>query len=280
MAGNDIESEASRQRSVLFMAVVRHGCPPAAVEIFSVRSLNISTAAGSSPWPTVGMTNLQRRNLLRGGAGLLLANALAGCAVRGGEEAAAGGLAGLSAARFNEVRRYVATPFGKVACVEQGEGRAVLLLHGFPLNGFQWRGAIALLAPHARCIAPDFLGMGHSRAAAGQDLGPRAQVSMLIALLDALRIDEVDVIANDSGGAVAQLLTTRHAARVRSLLLTNGDTEMESPPAAMLPVIELAQQGSFVDQWLVPWLADPALARSERGIGGMCYTNRAHPTDE
>src|SRR5262245_2201292 len=204
------------------------------------------------------MVNMQRRRLIGGGAGLLLANALAGCAVRGAEEATATGQVGLSAARFTELRRFVATPLGKVAYVEQGAGRAVLLLHGFPLNGFQWRGAIPLLAPYARCIAPDFLGMGHSRAAAGQAVGPQAQVQMLIALLDALRIDEVDVIANDSGGAVAQLLATRHSARVRTLLLTNGDTEMQSPPAAMLPVIELAQKGEFVDQWLAPWLADPS----------------------
>jgi pimeloyl-ACP methyl ester carboxylesterase len=68
--------------------------------------------------------------------------------------------------------------------------------------------------------------------------------------------------------------------RVRSLLLTNGDTEIQSPPAAMLPVIELARQGRFVDEWLAPWHADPALARSKDGIGGLCYANAAHPIDE
>ena len=29
-----------------------------------------------------------------------------------------------------------------------------------------------------------------------------------------------------------------------------------------------------------PWHANPALARSDQGIGGLCYANRAHPTDE
>jgi pimeloyl-ACP methyl ester carboxylesterase len=47
----------------------------------------------------------------------------------------------------------------------------------------------------------------------------------------------------------------------------------------MRPVIELSKQGRFADEWLAPWLADPALARSAQGIGGMCYTNPAHPTD-
>lgn len=169
---------------------------------------------------------------------------------------------------------------GNVAYVEHGIGRAVLMLHGFPLNSFQWRGAIARLAPHARCIAPDFLGMGHSAAAPGQNVGPSAQADMLVALLDALAVPSADVIANDSGCAVAQLLMVRYPARVRSMLLTNGDTELQCPPPAMRRVIELARQGRFVDEWLVPWHADPRLARSERAIGGLCYANRAHPTDD
>jgi pimeloyl-ACP methyl ester carboxylesterase len=103
---------------------------------------------------------------------------------------------------------------------------------------------------------------------------------MLIALLDALGIASVDLVGNDSGGAIAQLFVTRHPERVRTLLLTNCDTEHESPPAAMQPVIALSHQGKFVDQWLAPWLADKKLARSPQGIGGMCFANPADPTDE
>jgi pimeloyl-ACP methyl ester carboxylesterase len=156
----------------------------------------------------------------------------------------------------------------------------VLLLHGFPLNGFQWRGVIERLAPHALCIAPDFLGTGHTGTTRDQDVTPESQVLMLSSLLEALGVSQVDLIANDSGGAVAQLFTVRYPTRVRSLLLTNCDTELQSPPAAMLPVIELARQGRFVDEWLRPWHADPMLARSKDGIGGLCYANPAHPTDE
>jgi len=186
----------------------------------------------------------------------------------------------LDAKKFSAARRFAHTPFGEIAYVAQGKGRPVLFLHGFPLNGFQWRGAIERLAPHALCLAPDFLGMGHTRCAPDQDLDPDSQVLMLASLLDALGIAGVDLVANDSGGAVAQLFAVRFPTRVRTLLLTNCDTEIQSPPAAMLPVIDLARQGRFVDEWLAPWHADPALARSERGIGGLCYANPAHPTDE
>ncbi len=172
----------------------------------------------------------------------------------------------MDAAAFHAARRYTRTVFGDIAHVERGGGPAALFLHGFPLNGFQWRGALDRLAPYRRCIAPDFLGMGYTRVASGQSCAPDAQVAMLVALLDALRVERTDVIANDSGGAVAQLLLARHPGRVRSLLLTNCDTEQDSPPPALLPVIALARQGRFVDDWLGRWRRDHALARSQAPV--------------
>lgn len=186
----------------------------------------------------------------------------------------------LDAATYRRERRYARLRCGDVAYLDRGHGPAALFLHGFPLNGFQWRGAIARLSTERRCIAPDWLGLGHTRVAPGQAVTPAAQVDMLIALLDLLQVDMVDVIANDSGGAVAQLLVVAHPRRVRSLLLTNCDVENDSPPAALLPVIELSRQGQFVDRWLAPWLADKALARSPQGLGGMCFQYPDHPTDE
>src|SRR5262245_11476004 len=48
----------------------------------------------------------------------------------------------LDAAAWSAARRFADTPFGKIAYVERGSGDAALFLHGFPLNGFQWRGAL------------------------------------------------------------------------------------------------------------------------------------------
>jgi pimeloyl-ACP methyl ester carboxylesterase len=185
-----------------------------------------------------------------------------------------------TAARFRAARRLIPTRFGRIACVERGVGQVALFLHGFPLNGFQWRGALERLSPHRRCLLPDFLGMGYTEVADGQQVGPDDQVAMIVSLLDALQVESVDVIANDSGGAVAQLLVARRAERVRTVLLTNCDTEIDSPPPALLPVIELAKAGKWVDEWLVPWIKDKTAARSSQGLGGMTYTHPGNPTDE
>jgi haloalkane dehalogenase len=186
----------------------------------------------------------------------------------------------MTAATFHATRNYVQTRFGRVAYVERGAGEAALFLHGFPLNSFQWRGALDHLSAFRRCIAPDFLALGYTEVAPNQDVSPDSQVAMLVEVLDKLGISHVDLVANDSGGAVAQLFVVRYPNRVRSVLLTNCDTEIDCPPMALKPVIEMAHAGTFADKWLGAWLADKELGHSPSGLGGQCYADRLQPTDE
>ena len=185
----------------------------------------------------------------------------------------------LMARWYNEHRRFAALNQGRIAYVEQGAGDAALFLHGFPLSGFQWRGALDRLSPHRRCIAPDFLGLGFTEVAKGQGVTPMDQVRMLAELLDKLSVGAVDLVANDSGGAVAQLFVTRYPERVRTMLLTNCDVETDSPPPALLPIIQLARQGTYPDKLIVPWVRDKSLARAADGLGGACYVDPGRPTD-
>jgi len=185
----------------------------------------------------------------------------------------------IDARAFHAMRRFAATRFGKVAYVERGAGRTALFFHGWPLNGFQWRGALERLSPYRRCIAPDFVGMGYSEAAADQDVSPETQAEMMAALLDALGVDAVDVICNDSGGTVAQLFAVRYPKRVRTILFTTCDVHENNPPAVLRPVINLARNGLIEQYILRPALANHDLARSPQGIGGA-YTDPANLTDE
>jgi pimeloyl-ACP methyl ester carboxylesterase len=170
----------------------------------------------------------------------------------------------LDAAAFRAMRRFADLRFGRIAYVEAGSGRAALFLHGAPLNGFQWRGAIERLSSERRCIAPDFMGLGYSEVPEHQSLAADAQVAMLAAFIDALAIREVDIVASDSGGAVAQLFVARHSRRVRTLLLTNCDVEPDSPPPKVKPAIEMARAGTLAEA-TAKWLTDRALARSTFG---------------
>jgi haloalkane dehalogenase len=185
----------------------------------------------------------------------------------------------ITAADFHQTRRFAETSFGRIAYVERGERPAAIFFHGFSLNGFQWRGALALLSAHRRCIALDFMGMGYTETSAKQDLSPQAQGDMVVAFLDALGVETVDIIANDSGGTIAQLFVVQHPQRVRTLLLTNCDVHENSPPKDFLPFIENAKAGRATDEWLAPQLADKSVARSDAGCG-FFYTDAANFTDE
>ena len=215
---------------------------------------------------------MRRREFLFTGAGAIAASAI-GCAT------ALQRREHTTARRFHARRRFVETTYGRIAYVQAGTGPAVLFLHGYPLNGYQWRGAIDRLSTERRCLAPDLLGLGYSEAAPDQNLSPATQADMLADMLDALGVRTVDLVANDSGGAVAQLFVVRRPERVRTMLLTNCDVHENSPPAGLGLFLELARAGVAADQWLSPQLRDPDFARSPKGLGAA-YTDPANFTDE
>lgn len=177
-----------------------------------------------------------------------------------------------SPAQFHARRAFLDTEFGRIAYVERGDGPAALFLHGWPLNGYQWRGAFARLGDMRRCIAADFMGLGYSEVPADADLSPARQMRMLVACLDRLGVDRADLVSNDSGTAVAQLLAAYHPDRVRSLLITNGDVHTNSPPARLAPVLEEARAFTLVRRFDQA-LADNHVARTDPMGFGAAYTN-------
>jgi haloalkane dehalogenase len=173
----------------------------------------------------------------------------------------------IDAATFHASRRFANLPISRVAYMERGRGLAALFIHGYPLNGFQWRGALERLQPYRRCIAPDVMGLGHTETPEHQIISPETQADMLAMLLDSLRIDFVDLVANDSGGLVAQLFIAKYPHRARTLLITNCDVDENNPPPQFAPFVDLAKKGTLVDKFIVSQLNDKQLARSARGLG-------------
>ncbi len=219
---------------------------------------------------------MQRREFLS----LSATAALAACVARNRALTSETPATPIDEATFHAMRRYADTSYGRIAYVERGSGKAALFVHGYPLNGFQWRGALERLSPYRRCIAPDLMGLGYSEVAEGQSLAPADQAAMLAALLDRLSVRDVDLVANDSGGAIAQLFLAHYPKRVRTLLLTNCDVVLYTPPPALEPLVKLAKAGVFADRVIAPALADKNFARGPKSIGGVGFQDPTHPTDE
>ncbi len=94
------------------------------------------------------------------------------------------------------------------------------------------RHVIDRVADIRRCIAIDQLAHGATRTLAEQDVSCKAQVQMLEAFCAALGLDQVDLVANDSGGSIAQIFAALDPQRIRSLTLTNCEVHDNWPPAA------------------------------------------------
>ena len=106
-------------------------------------------------------------------------------------------------------RRSAATRFGDIAFLEAGHGPAALFIHGVFLNADLWRHQLEGLADIRRCVAVDLLAHGESPCPASGELTMALQVEMILELLDSLGLDAVDLVGNDSGGAIAQLVAAR-----------------------------------------------------------------------
>ena len=123
-------------------------------------------------------------------------------------------------------RRAIELSQGRLHVVELGPetGTPVLFLHGVLANGRLWEHSARLLAPRHRCLIPDLPLGAHSEAlGAHADLSPSGVVRMLGQLLDALGVESVHLVGNDSGGALCQLFLVAFPERVRSVTFTSSD---------------------------------------------------------
>jgi 2-hydroxymuconate-semialdehyde hydrolase len=103
-----------------------------------------------------------------------------------------------------------------------GSGHPALLLHGSGPGvsaWANWRLVMPELARQARVIAPDMVGFGYTDRPEGQRYDMDAWVAQAVGLLDALGIEQTDLVGNSFGGALALALAIRHPKRVRRLVL-------------------------------------------------------------
>jgi pimeloyl-ACP methyl ester carboxylesterase len=113
---------------------------------------------------------------------------------------------------------------GTIRYAERGSGRPILFIHGFLVDGGLWDEVLANLPDGHRCIVPD-LPLGAHRAAMKPeaDLSPPGLAKLVDDLMGALGLEDVTLVGNDTGGAIAQLVATRHPDRFGRLVLTNCD---------------------------------------------------------
>jgi len=142
-------------------------------------------------------------------------------------------------------RHTAATRYGEISYLDIGNGPVALFVHGIATNAYLWRHVIDALTAQRRCIAVDLPLHGGSPVTDGQDLSLAALAAGLEDFCDALGLTRIDLVANDTGGAIAQIFAARHPERLATLTLTNCDTADNLPAEDFKPMIELAREGNL-----------------------------------
>ena len=151
----------------------------------------------------------------------------------------------------------------------QGDGPAVLFVHGFPLDRTMWRHLISTLTGWRR-IAPDLRGMGLTDVS-GNGYTMATYADDLAGLLDLLGVDRAVVCGHSLGGYIAFEMMRRHRDRVRALILTNtrptaDDVAGKAARDDMITMVDRDGTGVLPDL-LVPKLLGPsALAALPRVV--------------
>ena len=168
----------------------------------------------------------------------------------------------MTADEYRELVRTVETPHGRFTYLDAGAGPMTLFVHGLLMSAYMWHQVVDGLRGERRCIAYNLPAHGGSEVAADQELTLAANVEMLEGFCDALGLEDFDLVANDTGGAIAQAFTVRNPGRVRSLALTNCEARDWMPSKAELGQLleQLARSGQLAPM-LKTFHDDPDAAR-------------------
>jgi 3-oxoadipate enol-lactonase len=158
-----------------------------------------------------------------------------------------------------------------------GQGRAVILVHAFPLDGRMWEDTAKGLAGKCHVIAPDMAGFG------GSPLGPgdRSIADMaddVAALMDSLDIAKATVGGMSMGGYVSLAFAARHADRLEGLILADTRAAADSDAARAaradaLALVEAHGVAAYAERQLGALLSPSASDAVRDRVRELCRQN-------
>ncbi len=129
-----------------------------------------------------------------------------------------------------------------------GKGHdTLILIHGFGASTFTWHKVMGPLSQNYTVIAYDMTGFGYtSRPMPGEWSGDnpycqKSQVEQLIALMDALGVNEAVIVGSSAGGKTAALAAVAHPQRIKALVLVDAALIQGVPPRWLSALMQMPQ---------------------------------------
>jgi pimeloyl-ACP methyl ester carboxylesterase len=168
-------------------------------------------------------------------------------------------------------------PQGRLEAFRRGAGGpAIVFAHGWLANANLWRGVVDRLASDFTCFSLD-LPFGAHRIALddGADLSATGCGTLVADALDALGLERVTLVGNDSGGAYSQIALSRRPERVARLVLTSCETPYDEFPPVPFDGLPAAARDPAVLGQLLGALEDPEIRKLPAAFGLLVK----HPLD-
>jgi pimeloyl-ACP methyl ester carboxylesterase len=152
------------------------------------------------------------------------------------------------------------------------DGRPVVFIHGYSMGSSLWRPLSERLAARGfSCLAPTWpLGAHTEPMLDDAELTMEGIAAMVGELLEAHAIEDVVLVGNDTGGAIAQLVATSAPERLGALVLTSCDAFEHFPPPILKPLIAAAKAGPAYTAALQPLRT--RFGR-KRGFGALAHAD-------
>ena len=173
--------------------------------------------------------------------------------------------------------KEIRLPQGTIRYQDTGSGEPIVFVHGLLVNGALWRKVTPPLEGAHRCIVPDLpLGSHQIPMAAEADLSPPGVAQLVSDFLDALELDGVTLVGNDTGGAICQLVAAHHPGRLGRLVLTPCDAYENFLPPAFRPL----QYGARVPGLITALIQGARIGAIRRGPLGFGLLIKRRPMDD
>jgi len=156
----------------------------------------------------------------------------------------------------------------RVSGPEDATAPPVVFVHGFLVNSTLWtKTADALAAAGVRSYAADWpLGSHTIALGAEADQSPRGIARQVIAFMQALELNDVTLVGNDTGGAICQFLLDIDASRIGRVVLTNCDAFTNFPPAPFGQLFKAFRSAKAIRALMAP-MRSAAVRHSPAGFG-------------
>jgi pimeloyl-ACP methyl ester carboxylesterase len=153
------------------------------------------------------------------------------------------------------------------------EGRPIVFIHGYTMASSLWRPLIERLAGwDSRCLAPTWpLGAHTEPMRDGAELTMEGMAALVAEFLEARDLDDVVLVGNDTGGAIAQLVATTAPDRLGALVLTSCDAFEHFPPGGSFKTLIAAARFAPTFRAVTAPLRTRAVR--DRGYGQLAHTD-------